>query len=190
MMMGFRVMAHLFASVDDPGGWSLWPLEAGAYQFCGGGLEPLDNRSFDGATTPLLLVRRGGGADEEWVLLSDRQSMACVNGQPLVLGARVLRDRDEIHVRGAASPEPLRCFFSLERLAQVAPLPAGDSPVRCVRCKDVIAPGQPAVRCPACQLWHHQIAGGKNCWTYRPGCASCGQPTQLDGTYRWTPEAL
>jgi len=185
-------MAHAWVERGDSVGWSVVPLEGGSYEFSGSGLTELGGPSSDGAAqqSPVLIRRSNGGTDVEWILLSTDLTRVSVNGQPLVLGVRVLRDRDEITVRRADGPGPLRCFFSTQRLAHVQLLPAGDGPVRCARCKNVIVPQTTAVRCPKCELWHHQMEDGRNCWTYTPGCASCGHPTQLDGTYQWTPEAL
>jgi hypothetical protein len=184
-------MAHFWVEDLAATGWSLRPLGDELYGFSERGLTALERTLFcDDTSRAALLGRRGDARDEEWVLLAGSLAAACVNGQPLVLGARVLRDRDEIVVRGPGWPATPRCFFSTERLAVVAPLPDGVGAVKCPRCKEAIEPGQMAVRCPSCNCWHHQIEGGKNCWTYLTRCASCDGPTDLDGKYRWSPQEL
>jgi hypothetical protein len=135
----------------------------------------------------VLLVRAAAGAKERWLLLapSSRPTVS-VNGLPLVLGIRVLKDRDEVHLAGAP---PL--FFSTERIAQVEPYASGGKRGRCPRCDTEIADGVPSVRCPQCGLAYHQdSAGGMECWTYGPTCARCPQKTGLEAGYAWTPEGL
>ena len=90
------------------------------------------------------MIRRGvcgsGGSarDASWVLIAPPFAMR-VNGQPLALGIRVLRDKDEIIEREENAP----LFFSTERLAAVEPF-SGDAPVVCARCRNEIAPGADA----------------------------------------------
>jgi hypothetical protein len=79
-----------------------------------------------------------------------------------------------------------RVFFSLERLARVVPFDGVDKS-HCPRCQTVIERGTPAVRCPQCGVWHHE-SDEFRCWTYSPTCALCDQPTELEGSFRWTPE--
>jgi hypothetical protein len=106
-----------------------------------------------------------------------------VNGLPLRAGLRTLQDRDELRVPGLG---PL--YFSTERIARIEPLPTEPDALSCPRCRDRIAAGSPAVRCPGCGLWHHQTED-RPCWTYAETCALCPQPTAADAGYRWTPEA-
>jgi hypothetical protein len=121
---------------------------------------------------------------ESWILNSSAQARVRVNGQPVYLGTRTLKDRDEIVLAGTA-----RFFFSSEELAHVEPFPGAAQPVFCARCKEQIAKDNLAVRCPSCGRWCHQ-SEGKICWTYGPMCPMCEQPAPLDSDFRWTPEDL
>jgi hypothetical protein len=106
-----------------------------------------------------------------------------VNGDALVAGIKALADGDEICIDG------VRAFFSAETLARVVPFPGSDRPVECPRCTEEIASGSPAVACPNCGLWHHQLPGHE-CWTYTVRCAACSQTTALDAGYRFDPVLL
>jgi hypothetical protein len=177
--------------VEKEGTWSLLPLGAAAHELSAGGVVPhADSPPPEDLAHRLLLIRGGDAAEAEWVLLAGNRCAVTVNGTPPGVGAHVLRDRDEIVLHGAGGSAALRTFFSTERLAVVEPLPAAAGTVKCARCKGTIEPGQMAVRCPSCECYHHEIAGVRNCWTYRPKCALCPHPTLLDGTYHWTPEEL
>ena len=131
-----------------------------------------------------LLVKSGSDGRAEWHLLARPSSGISVNGLPLLAGVRTLLDRDEVHL-----PQLGSLFFSTERAAQVESLPAADHAVFCPRCRQPIAPGAPAVRCPGCEVWHH---GSEElpCWTYAPTCALCQQSTAPDAGFKWTPEEL
>ena len=120
---------------------------------------------------------------EEWHLVAEPGPGLAVNGVPLGTGLRTLADRDEIHLTGLPA-----CFFSTERLATVEPLPGLGREVSCPRCRQRIAIGTPAVRCPGCELWHHQ-SQDLPCWAYAASCAVCPQLTDEDAGFRWTPEA-
>jgi hypothetical protein len=111
-------------------------------------------------------------------------SGTAINGLPLIGGLRTLSDQDEISCPAAGA-----LFYSTERLARVEPLPALGYEVSCPRCRQPIASGSAAVRCPGCEVWHH---GSEElpCWTYAPTCALCQQQTAADTGYRWTPEEL
>jgi hypothetical protein len=170
-------VAHLWKRVAlDAGGepaaagavWAVAPLEAAGAAF---GEPP---------GSPLFLPCPDAAA-EFWVLVGPPD--VTVNGLPLLAGLRVLRDRDEVCAGGH------QVFFSTERLARVEPFPGAAQPIYCARCKDVIERGADAVRCPDCGLWCHQTADTP-CWTYGETCALCPQPTDLDASYRWTPEEL
>ena len=130
---------------------------------------------------PLVDLRRVRGDAETFVVLGT--SAVRVNGAPLDVGIRVLRDRDELRVDGC------RVYFSTESLAELVPFPGADRPVFCARCKLEISAGTPAVRCPACTVWHHQT-DRLPCFTYRETCSTCPQPSALDAGYRWSPEEL
>ena len=125
------------------------------------------------------------GARPVWTLLAGPQCMVRINAQPLGLGIRVLRDRDEISFAGQ------RCFFSTEEFARIVPFSGLAQPAaHCPRCKQRMEPGEPAVACPHCRAWHHQ-SEKYPCWTYATTCALCQiQSTALDAGYSWTPEML
>ena len=131
-----------------------------------------------------LLPPDAAGVSPSWTLLRGRGAALRVNGQPLVLGIRALRDRDEISIAGQ------RCFFSVEALANIVAFPGLAQPVCCPRCKQNVEVGQLAVACPHCRAWHHQ-SETLPCWSYAPTCALCQiQATALDAGYSWTPEML
>jgi hypothetical protein len=129
-----------------------------------------------GADAP---VRLRAVATDAWVLLARPGAAVRINGRRV--GVRVLRERDEIVV-GAA-----RAFFSTERLAQVEAFPGGSAAIFCPRCKQEIAHGSLAVRCPGCGSWYHQREE-LGCWLYSQRCQHCAQATPLDGGFRWEPE--
>lgn len=131
----------------------------------------------------VLPVAKGAGSPE-WVLVAGQQVRLHLNGEPLQLGLRVLRHKDEIRIGGQ------RCYFSTEELAKVIAFEGLAQPVFCPRCKEKIEPGDLCVRCPNCGAYHHQSERFP-CWTYAPTCAVCGQQsTELDAGYSWTPEML
>ena len=51
--------------------------------------------------------------------------------------------------------------------AGVEPLPAVSHDVHCPRCRQPIATGTPAVRCPGSEVWHHGV-NEPSCWSYAP----------------------
>lgn len=171
-------------------GWAPLTLDGDRYTLTEGGLalrEDSGNGDPAGVHAPLL--QRGGGPGPPWVILAAAGCGVRVNGVPLVLGLRVLDHRDEILLPAATPGEPCRFYFSTERLARVEPFPAPNGPATCARCKQPINPGDPAVQCPSCGVWHHQSEKWP-CWTYSDRCARCDTPTDLDGDYRWTPEDM
>jgi hypothetical protein len=130
------------------------------------------------------VLLRGSTRDEPWMLLASPWSGVRVNGLRLVTGLRRLRDRDHIRLPGT---DPL--FFSTAVIAAVEPAPDLGRELPCARCRAPIEPATPALRCPACAIWHHQTHD-RQCWTYAPRCASCPHPTHADGEFHWTPEDL
>lgn len=118
-----------------------------------------------------------------WVLITNNSGSVFVNGIPLSTGIRVLADRDEI-----TAPCLGRLFFATDEPARVEPFPGVPPSGCCARCQQRLEPETPAVRCPSatCRQWHHERAD-LNCWTYDERCASCSQPTALDGAHPWTP---
>jgi predicted RNA-binding Zn-ribbon protein involved in translation (DUF1610 family) len=175
-------MAHLWVQ-DDANAWGWFPLAAEVLSLPDA-LPTAGPRTQDGqAGHEAILMRSPGAGATRWVLLAASQGVL-VNGLPLHTGIRVLSDRDEICLGAAGA-----VYFSTETLATVEVFPGSEQPVYCPRCKQEIAPGSNAVKCPQCGVWHHQ-SEELPCWTYSPRCALCDQPTELGGSYRWSPEEL
>lgn len=138
-----------------------------------------------GAAPAAAVLVRGSPDDRaEWQLMARPSSGIAVNGLPVAAGMRTLLDQDEIRV-----PFLGTLFFSTERLARVEPLPVAGHDVSCPRCRQSIAPGSPAVRCPGCEVWHHG-SPELPCWAYAPTCALCQQETAAEAGFKWTPEDL
>jgi hypothetical protein len=185
-------MPQMFLELED-GGWGIAPLEAATYVAGPNGLHP--PQAGDDRQSPCgcgaLLARLGDPRDAAWLLLASPDCAVRVNGEPVTLGARLLRHQDEMVLRRGPAGATWRGYFSAERSARVQPFP-GDEPAVCPRCKHPILPGKPAVKCPYCGVFHHnEPEGQRNCWTYSAHCATgCGQTTELDGQLHWTPEEL
>jgi hypothetical protein len=177
-------MAHLWLH-DASADWVVLPLEEDAYAIAE--VRP-DELSVQPASAPAaaraVLVRSSAGDAEAWFALAPPSGDVLVNGLPLTLGLRALRDRDEIGVPGQGS-----FFFSTEMLARTVPFPGAPQPIMCPRCLQEIGPGVSAVRCPRCGVWYHASAE-LPCWTYAETCQLCPQLTAQDAGYRWTPEDL
>lgn len=187
-------MPHIWIETED--GWGIVPLTGDTYRLTGFPDRPVGRatRARQGGegeegTEPcgVKLLRepaRGPNSEDTWLLLADPSSALRVNGLPLPLGARVLRDRDELDLDGLAP-----VFFSGESLARVEPLPETGRDVHCPRCRQLLVPGTEAVRCPSCKVWHHQ-SSEFGCWDYAERCALCPQLTDLEAGFRWTPQEL
>lgn len=163
-------MAH--AWIQNKTGWTLQPLGNGSFR-----LVP------EGATTEALLLRASArDADAAWLLVTGARG-ARVNGAPVALGVRALRDRDEIQLPGAAP-----AFFSTEKLVAVEPY-AGQAGGKCPRCTREIEPGTPSVRCGSCGSAYHQ-SEHKACFTYgeNPICVVCACDAVINTDYSWVPE--
>ena len=174
-------MAHLW--VEDIAAWSMVPLARDVVAFDGKGWgPPLEEPS--ASAPPIAIVRVQGDGAPQWVLVASSgvRRRVRVNGAPLLLGIRVLEERDELVLGAAAS------FFSTETLPVVASF-TGAEPVTCSRCKTAIAPGERSVQCPGCRTQYHQH-DARPCWLYAPACALCGRATALDQPYAWTPAEL
>jgi hypothetical protein len=184
-------MAHVWIRKLAETVWAVLPLTGGVYVISEQGFSLLEDGGYDNLVSLALLVRCDNGSVEHWMLLARQQASVQVNGWPLVLGARLLCDRDEIVVRADGSSATFHCFFATERLPQVAAYPGGAGAICCPRCKQPIEPNQMAVQCPnaSCGAWHHQKAD-LQCWTYSDTCALCDRPTQLDAGFRFNPEDL
>jgi hypothetical protein len=156
---------------------------------CEGGMFELaavlrDKLGLSGSSSArAILLRVSGSPQEYWVLVGDGSIR--VNGTPLAGGIRVLQHRDEIHV-GENPP----VYFSTERPARVEVFPGAERPIRCPRCRLEIRPGDLAVQCGRCRIWHHEHEEYR-CWTYPEAetCAACQvQPNTLDEGLSWFPE--
>ena len=159
--------------------WQPMPLDGESIRLSGDQARPI----VAGGDAPASLIAPGPLGGAAWVMIASLGAGVCVNGVPLLLGIRVLLNRDAIRV-GANE-----CvYFSSESLAQVVPYP-DQRAVPCARCKTDIAPGMQAVKCPKCGAWHHQ-SGDLACWAYHEKCARCDYPTAMDGQYHWSPEGL
>ena len=179
-------MAHCW--VESGAEWRVAPLAGEAFCLSANPEKPVKSRNgktADGASA--LLLRHPGSGGEVWVMIAAgaAKSPVRVNGDALLTGIRVLRDRDEILLLGK-----VRLFFSTESPARIEPFPGAPQPVRCRRCMQPIEPGSRAVKCPACGAWHHQSDDEFPCWTYGETCANCDQPSDLNAGFRWTPEGL
>ena len=178
-------MPHFW--INDAGGtWGIHQLAGGCRLAWSGGagarLRPPAGGAGPGDIRILPTAAPGGSGS--WTLLAARDAAIRVNGMPLALGIRVLRDRDEVSFRGR------RWYFSTEELARVGPFPGLAQPACCPRCKQRLEIGDAAVSCPHCHAWHHESEKFP-CWTYDATCALCQrQSTALDAGYSWTPEAL
>jgi hypothetical protein len=131
----------------------------------------------------IRFFRFGQGAGRGMMLLVKPGMSAWVNGQPILGGIRFLQHRDEVLAGG------MRFYFSAESRPAVETFHAdqgGRVPV-CPVCRGQVGEGDPAVQCPGCGRWHHQLSS-KKCWTYAPACRLCGHPTALDGADDWRPE--
>ena len=176
-------MAHLWTR--DSTLWEPVKLDADVFDFaCAPAPVVSDQPRPERVSTSIRLRRVGAGPDAKWVMVAGRTDRVLLNGSPAVLGLSVLTDRDEIRLADGKE-----FFFSTETLASVEPFPATGVRGFCPRCKQVIAPASPAVRCPGCGLWHH-ASDDLPCWTYGPHCAACPQDTALDAGFQWTPEEL
>ena len=130
-----------------------------------------------------VLLRQLPGKPGAWAIVTRDPASVRINGAPLPLGIAVLADRDEIRIDNRA------LWFSTETRPSIEPFPESSPRGMCPRCKQPIAPGSPAVRCPACGLWHHE-SDEWPCWSYAQTCAVCNHPTALDAPWRWSPEDL
>ena len=183
-------MANLWHNSEDEG----WERTAvpGAAILRGGSIECIDIESIDRAAEDalcgevVLYQQRSNTHSPTWLLLAPPDSGVCINNMPLWAGIRAQDDRDSIRLPGFPT-----LYFSTEHLAQVEAFPSPES-VFCPRCKLKISTGDMAVRCPQCQVWHHeQVADERCCWSYSGTCALCDQATDLESArFRWTPEAL
>ena len=163
-------MAHLWQIQNSQ--WQPMPLEGSALALSTSG-ELRAASAQDDARIRLL------ASSGDWVLLATPDARVRINGDPLGLGCRLLRDRDEIVVGHA------RAYYSTERLVRIEPFPESAAAVFCARCRQQIQPGTLAVRCQ-CGTWCHETEDLR-CWSYVETCPLCPQSTALDAGYRWEP---
>jgi hypothetical protein len=201
-------MAHLWTY--SPPNWTARLLTGDLFTLSASEEPPVRPRTADEVATGRIVLRRTTDSDggDNWLLFAppppplletgadpedgdDNRTLFAspgpsvwINGWPLLTGARLLRDKDEIRMEGA---EPM--FLSTEVLARVSAFPGGARPAFCPRCRQIIESGTPAVQCPnpSCRMWHHHTTDCQ-CWTYAATCAVCDQSTALDSGYRWIPE--
>jgi hypothetical protein len=164
-------MAHLWLR-EAAGEWAALPL-LGAVDL---GARP--PRAAVDATEILLRPLAGSRG---WALVARAGARLRVNGEPLLGDLRVLADRDQIRVGGET------LYFTTEDPARVEPFAGAERPLSCPRCRQALAPGTAAVRCPACGVWHHQ-SEELPCWTYAATCALCPRATDLQAGLQWSPE--
>lgn len=173
---------------DEGGGWAATALdgEPEAFFLTGDPQSPVSARQSEGAARgDVCLVRRMAlSGTEAWTLVAPDGAAVSINGDPVMLGMRVLRDRDEIRVSQREA-----VFFSTEQPAVVEDFPGIGKAARCPRCQQQVKVGSRAVRCPQCSLWYHQD-DDLPCWTYSDECGVCGRRTDLEMGFSWTPEDL
>ena len=181
-------MAHIWIQKASDGGrcWAALPLTGSAYQFTGA--EPYVRRA-EGASAAAggeLLVRNDQEVAGQWLLFAPPESRLRVNGHKPVLGVLALRDRDELRL-GTGQ----RLYLATERLPQIVAFPGTAQETICPRCWKRIEQGMPAVHCPNCGIWCHQLKD-RPCWHYEGAttCPRCSQSNAADAGYRWWPEGL
>jgi hypothetical protein len=176
-------MSRIFLRPRDDQ-WVDYPLSAGSVALHA--LWAAPSNGLDGPTpitcSAIHLAPAQVGVATRWVAIHGADSGLRVNGVPLGgLGLRVLEHKDEIAVPVFGS-----AFFSTEEFPVVVPFPGAARPVFCGRCLDPIDAAAPAVQCPHCRVWHHQMEQ-RECFTYDV-CSGCRRPTSLDHQLEWRPE--
>jgi hypothetical protein len=180
--------------------WTVLPLASDRYEIAAGRTDS-DSAAPVAGRAPVVLRTRTGDSDanersaailvrsaatgagpEAWSLVILDEAIR-INGRPVGIGLRRLRDRDELRLPGGE-----RSYFSTECQAEIVPYPRADG-ITCPRCKTKIAEGEAAVRCPDCAIWYHQT-DDRPCYTYSPTCGTCPRASDLDAGFRWTPEGL
>jgi hypothetical protein len=177
----------VFTEADGAPNWAVVPLK-GSKQFelnRGDALpvKPLPKKSENLRST--VLQQYQSERQEGWALLAPTCTPIVVNGLQVLAGIKVLQDRDEIRFVGRNR----RIFYSTERLVRIEEFAGSENTIYCPRCKQEIEKGSGVVRCPQCDVVHHQTED-LNCWTYSNRCTLCDQQTALDAGYRWTPAGL
>lgn len=177
-------MAHLWIK-DETDCWCVMPLVGEGFALSQNPPQRVQSVPDDvESVSPALLVRSRNGKPSPWLLIAGAGPEVRVNGDAVLLGVRVLADRDEIRVAGVGE-----LFFSNESLAKVEDFEGATPEIFCPRCRQVVDEGVRAVKCPQCGVWYHENEE-LNCWTYAETCALCPQSTDLEAGFRWTPEDL
>ncbi len=97
---------------NSEGGWTNHALDAEPVRLTPNGPTPLAPRERLGALSELVLMpSHDSRGSERWILICQPGGRTRVNCRPVVIGARVLADRDAITL-GAGST----VWFSAERL--------------------------------------------------------------------------
>lgn len=146
---------------------------------------------------PAMIVRvQGGGRPRPVHALLTKPGAARVNGEDLVTGIRVLRDRDEI-----LAGDGRRLWFSEESVAEVTLFDDGrdaddgsdgTSPAtRCPRCRSAFVHADEVVACTTCGVFYHW-SEHRRCFNYYHECVVCQGQTREVGNpaFAWTPCAL
>jgi hypothetical protein len=180
-------MAQLWACKDS-GRWGVLRLSARGYRL--GTDSPATEDAVserDEGGEDVRLMRFASDEGPAWILIAGVDHAVRINGLPLAAGIRALVDRDEIVVAGRWT-----YYFSVDDSPEIAIFPGSGQPAPCPRCCKEIDPGEPAVRCPGCGVWHHEDPErGLQCWTYADMCAACAiQHTSLEADSAWTPVGL
>ncbi len=157
-------------------------LQGEGFDLSAGPPRPVADSLAAGTAPTAIVLSARRGSPPPWVLIVKDSTPATVNAMPVVTGIRVLADRDEICIADVGL-----LYFSTEVLPVIEPYPGGSRAAYCPRCKLQIEAGMPAVRCPECGVYHHQLEE-RPCYTYAPACAVCGAPAELGAGYRWIPE--
>jgi hypothetical protein len=179
-------MAHVW-SPHGPGGEEWWarPLdEADAFVLSAGSLFGSARTTDAGAA---LLLRSRSQQGDSWLVLSAGAGDVALNGNPIATGIHLLRDRDELLVKGVG-----RVFFSTERVAQVETARDAGAAM-CPRCLRPVEVGQRVVVCPRCAVQVHCMPESEDigdCWNYSEQCPTCNGPTGLGGSFDWSPAVL
>lgn len=175
-------MAHLWIE-DESEEWAVLALGVDTLDLRARPPRPAGTTAGDRCDdSAVVLMSRASDEGAGWAVIAAPGTDVRVNGLPLAGGIRLLEDRDEIRVAGASM------FFSTETLPRIEAYGGGAEPKFCPRCRQEVAPGAPAVRCPECGVWHHE-SEELPCWSYAETCALCPQPTDLETAgFRWSPE--
>ena len=194
-------MAQMWSELEQGAGqrgrWGVVSLEgqAEALALTGNPSRPLARMADPAGPEGAYIIRHDGHSGKaRWILYASPAAKVTVNGRPVGLGMRALRDRDEIALSRAC-----HLVFTSDSMPRVELFGGMDHDVDCPRCTLPIKAETPAVRCPNCGVWHHEYHAAdvedadddRLCWTYGPTCgAGCPQTTALDAGPGWTPEDL